>query len=640
MLPFTKELASSFRFDNLAEIEPGRASHATCRHGRRAIMNSGAARDRSKLWVNIQSKYLISTYGLIQKMRASQLLLATLKETPADAEIASHRLMLRAGMIRKVAAGIYNLLPLGLKVVRKIESIVRDEMNRAGAQELLMPAVQPAELWRESGRWVEYGAELFRFKDRHQRDFCLGPTHEEIVTHIVRNEIKSYRQLPMNLYQIQTKFRDEIRPRFGVMRGREFIMKDAYSFDVDQEGLQKSYERMYQAYEEIFRHCGLKFRAVRADSGAIGGSSSHEFHVMADSGEDAIAICTRCDYATNVELAEGIPHDTVRPAPARELQVVDTADQHTVESVAKFLDVPASHVAKTLLVRGTDGVVALVVRGDHELNSVKVEKLPDIATPLEFVQPDEVPRIAGCDVGSIGPKNLDITVIADHSAARMSDFVCGANINNQHFTGVNWRRDVPEPRVADLRKAVTGDSCPNACGKPGAILEIKRGIEVGHVFQLGTKYSESMGATCLDEQGNPVVMPMGCYGIGVTRVAAAAIEQNHDDKGIIWPDSIAPYEIVIAPIGLKKSEAVRNIAEIIYTNLVDAGFDVLIDDRNERPGVMFAEMDLIGIPHRLVIGERGIKNGIVEYKHRGSTQTQEFPIDDIVQTLKTLRDNR
>ena len=573
-------------------------------------------------------------------MRASQLLLATLKETPADAEIVSHQLMLRAGMIRKVAAGIYNLLPLGLRVVRKIERIVREEMNRAGALELLMPAVQPAELWQESGRWVEYGPELLRLKDRHQRDFCLGPTHEEVITNIVRNEIKSYRQLPMNLYQIQTKFRDEIRPRFGVMRGREFIMKDAYSFDVDQAGLQKSYEKMYRAYERIFTRCGLEFRIVRADSGAIGGSSSHEFHVLADSGEDAIAVCTRCDYAANVELAENHPPETERPAPIQELQVVDTADQHTVESVAGLLGIPTSTVAKTLLVRGTDGVVALIVRGDHELNAVKAEKRPEVARPLEFIQPDEVPRIAGCDVGSIGPMDLGITVIADHDAARMSDFVCGANTNNQHLAGVNWGRDIPEPRTADLRKVVAGDPCPNNCGNPEAVLEIKRGIEVGHVFQLGTTYSESMNATCLDKQGRSVAMAMGCYGIGVTRVAAAAIEQNHDENGIIWPDSIAPFEIVITPIGLKKSESVSNIAELVYTSLVEAGFDVLLDDRKERPGVMFAEMDLIGVPHRLVIGERGIKNGVIEYKHRRASQAQDLPIDDIVQMLKTLRENR
>jgi prolyl-tRNA synthetase len=572
-------------------------------------------------------------------MRASKLLLATLKETPADAEVISHQYMLRAGMIRKVATGIYNLLPLGLRVVRKIEHIVREEMNRAEAQELLMPAVQPAELWEESGRWVEYGPELLRFKDRHQRDFCLGPTHEEVVTNIVRNEIKSYRQLPLNLYHIQTKFRDEIRPRFGVMRAREFIMKDAYSFDVDQAGLEASYERMYRAYERIFSRCGLEFRAVSADSGAIGGSTSHEFHVLAESGEDAIAVCSRCDYAANVELAEAVAPEAGRPAPAQDLETVDTPDQLTVERVARFLGVPTSKVAKTLLVRGSDGgAVALIVRGDHELNAVKAEKLSEVAKPLEFIQPGEVSRVAGCDVGSIGPRGLKVPVIADRAASRMSDFVCGANAEGQHLTGVNWGRDLADPRTEDIRKVTSGDPCPGTCKQSGASLEVKRGIEVGHVFQLGTKYSRSMNATCLDEQGNSVIIEMGCYGIGITRIAAAVIEQHHDDHGIIWPDSIAPFEIAVAPIGMKKSEAVRDAAETVYTQLNDAGFDVLIDDRNERPGVMFAELDLIGVPHRLVVGDRGLKNGFIEYKHRRASQAQELPVNDIVETLKTLKD--
>ena len=571
-------------------------------------------------------------------MRTSQLLLATLKENPADAEIISHQLMLRAGMIRKVAAGIYNLLPLGLRVVRKIEAIVREEMNRAGAQELLMPAVQPAELWQESGRWVEYGPELLRFKDRHQRDFCLGPTHEEIITNIIRNEVKSYRQLPMNLYQVQTKFRDEIRPRFGVMRGREFIMKDAYSFDIDRAGLQRSYDSMYEAYERIFTRCGLEFRVVEADSGAIGGKTSHEFHVLADSGEDAIAICRQCNYAANVELAPTLPSTTKRRTPTQQLRTVDTTGHHTVDSVASFLNVDPSKVAKTLLVRGTKGPVALVVRGDHELNAVKAEKLGNVAKPLQFVEPAEVLEVAGCEVGSIGPKGLQVPLLADYAAANMVDFVCGANRNNQHLTGVNWGRDVAEPEVADLRKVVDGDPCPSGCTE--SVLEIKRGIEVGHVFQLGTKYSEAMNATCLDENGNSVVILMGCYGIGVTRVAAAAIEQNHDSKGIIWPDSIAPFEVVIAPIGLSKSETVRKTSELIYTRLQEAGFDVLIDDRNERPGVMFAELDLIGIPHRLVVGERGLKNGSIEYKHRSTEESVELPVDEVIQTLVAIRENK
>ena len=569
-------------------------------------------------------------------MRTSQLLLATLKETPADAEIISHQYMLRAGMIRKVAAGIYNLLPSGLRVVQKIEKIVREEMNKAGAQELLMPAVQPAELWLESGRWNEYGPELLRFKDRHQRDFCIGPTHEEVITNIVRNEIKSYRQLPLNLYQIQTKFRDEIRPRFGVMRGREFIMKDAYSFDVDQAGLQNSYNQMYEAYERIFTRCGLEFRVVAADSGAIGGSTSHEFHVLADSGEDAIAICSQCTYAANVELAPAVGPTDQRPPPKQELRAVDTSGQHTVEQVAKFLEIDASKVAKTLLVRGTKGVVALVVRGDHELNTVKAEKLAEVAKPLEFVDPDEVIEITGCSVGSIGPKDLKVPIIVDHAANFMADFVCGANVEDQHLVGVNWERDIVQPQVADLRKVIDGDPCPLDCA---GVLQVKRGIEVGHVFQLGTKYSEAMNATCLDEQGNSIVMLMGCYGIGVTRVAAAAIEQNHDSKGIIWPDSIAPFEVVVAPIGMNKSKAVQDTSELLYTNLVEAGFDALIDDRLERPGVMFAELDLIGIPHRLVVSERGLRNGTIEYKHRRADKPEELPIDDVIQTLTTFREN-
>ena len=444
-------------------------------------------------------------------MRTSQLLLATLKETPADAEIISHQYMLRAGMIRKVAAGIYNLLPLGLRVVRKIENIVREEMNNAGAQELLMPAVQPAELWQESGRWNEYGPELLRLKDRHQRDFCIGPTHEEVITNIVRNEIKSYRQLPLNLYQVQTKFRDEIRPRFGVMRGREFIMKDAYSFDIDQAGLQNSYNHMYEAYKRIFTRCGLEFRIVAADSGAIGGSTSHEFHVLADSGEDAIAICSHCNYAANVELAPTVALTDKRPPPTQKLEAVDTSGQHTVEQVAGFLGIDTSKVAKTLLVHGTDGVVALVVRGDHELNMVKAEKLAEVAKPLEFIDPDEVKDIAGCSIGSIGPKDLKVPVIVDHAANLMADFVCGANVDDQHLIGVNWERDLAQPKVADLRKVIDGDPCPMGCTGTG-LLRIKRGIEVGHVFQLGTKYSEAMNATCLDEQGNSVVILMGCYG--------------------------------------------------------------------------------------------------------------------------------
>ncbi len=573
-------------------------------------------------------------------MRASRLLIPTLKETPADAEIVSHQLMLRAGMIRKVAAGIYDWLPLGLRVLRKIETIVREEMDRAGAQEMLMPAVQPAELWQESRRWSEYGPELLRFHDRHQREFCFGPTHEEIITALARNEIRSYRQLPLNFYQIQTKFRDEIRPRFGVMRAREFIMKDAYSFHIDRASLQETYDLMYQAYACIFTRVGLKFCAVEADTGAIGGSASHEFHVLADSGEDAIAFCDKYGYAANVELAPALPPMGRRKPPSQAMTEVDTPGQHTIEEVANFLKIAPQATVKTLLVRGVGGAVALILRGDHELNVSKAEKLPQVSKPLEFVGDAELAAAAGCDPGSIGPVGLhDIPVIADESAARLSDFVCGANENGKHLTGVNWGRDVAEPEAADLRRVVDGDPCPAAGAEndPVARLTIKRGIEVGHIFQLGTKYSEAMNAVCLDEHGASVVMPMGCYGIGVSRIAAAAIEQNHDDNGIIWPDAIAPFEVVLIPIGAGKSEKVAKAVETLYKLLLEAGMDVLFDDRDERPGVMFSEADLIGIPHRLVVGERGLKQGVVEYKHRRTHNTQELPCEDVVQTLSTMR---
>jgi prolyl-tRNA synthetase len=575
-------------------------------------------------------------------MRASRLLIPTLKETPADAEIVSHKLMLRAGMIRKVAAGIYDWLPLGLRVLRKVETIVREEMDRAGAQEMLMPAVQPAELWQESTRWDEYGPELLRFQDRHQREFCFGPTHEEIITALVRNEIRSYRQLPVNLYQIQIKFRDEIRPRFGVMRAREFMMKDAYSFHTDQASLQQTYDQMYQAYSRVFTRIGLKFCAVEADTGAIGGSTSHEFHVLAESGEDAIAFCDKYGYAANVELAPALPPMGKRRPPSKQMTEVDTPGQHTIDDVANFLNIDASTTVKTLLVRGVGGAVALVLRGDHELNIAKAEKLAQVSKPLEFVGDAEVEDAAGCAAGSIGPVGLHNTpVIADESAVRLADFVCGANENGKHLTGVNWERDVAEPVVADLRKVVAGDPCPaqGAANDADARITIKRGIEVGHIFQLGTKYSEAMNAVCLDERGDTVVMPMGCYGIGVSRIVAAAIEQNHDADGIIWPDAIAPFEVVIIPIGLKKSEKVAKTAENLYNLLAEAGMDVLLDDRDERPGVMFAEADLIGIPHRLVVGERGIQKGIVEYKPRGTGKQQELPIDDVVEALSAIRES-
>jgi len=567
-------------------------------------------------------------------MRTSKLLLATVKETPADAEVVSHKLMLRAGMIRSLARGLYTWLPMGLRVLHKVENIVREEMDRAGAQEVLMPAVQPAELWQESGRWEQYGPELLRLKDRHQRDFCIGPTHEEVITDLIRRELKSYRQLPANFYQIQTKFRDEIRPRFGIMRAREFLMKDAYSFHTDAQSLQETYRLMYDTYARIFTRIGLQFRAVAADTGAIGGQASHEFHVLADSGEDAIALCDRCDYAANLELAAALPPLGKRAAPGAAMTTVDTPNAHTIEEVSRFLKVPPERTIKTLLVRGTGGVVALVLRGDHELNVVKAQRLPQVAKPLELVTPGEVEIAAGCEPGSIGPVGLTITVVADESAARLADFVCGANVNGKHLLNVNWGRDVAEPVVADIRNAVAGDPCPtDGCqGK----LSIRRGIEVGHVFQLDTKYSEAMKATVLDEGGRAVVMPMGCYGIGVSRVVAAAIEQNHDANGIIWPAPIAPFTVAIVPIGYQKSDAVRSTVDKLYDDLAGAGIDVLLDDRDERPGVMFADIDLIGIPHRLVIGDKGIAKHVAEYKGRRDGKSREIPLATVVSDVRRM----
>jgi len=568
-------------------------------------------------------------------MRVSRFLLSTVRETPAEAETISHQLMLRAGMIRKLAAGVYSWLPLGLRVLRKVEGIVREEMNHAGAQEVLMPAVQPAELWQESGRWEKYGPELLRMKDRHQRDFCFGPTHEEVITEMARRELKSYRQLPANFYQIQMKFRDEIRPRFGVMRAREFLMKDAYSFHLDSASLKETYDVMHATYSRIFRRVGLEFRPVAADTGAIGGSASHEFHVLADSGEDSIAICNKCDYAANVELAPALPpvgkrHDSNKP-----MQTVDTPGQHSIEEVSRFLGIDPTQTVKTLLVKGTGGVIALVLRGDHELNAIKAEKLPQLAKPLMFVTPGEVELAAGCEPGSIGPVGLKITVIADESAARMTDFVCGANVNGKHLMNVNWGRDLPEPEVADLRNVVPGDPCPSAeHANCTGTLSIRRGIEVGHIFQLGTKYSEAMQATVLDEAGQSVVMPMGCYGIGVSRVVAAAIEQNHDDNGIVWPDAIAPFHVAIVPIGYRKSEKVRETADQLYDSLVQMGLDVLLDDRDERPGVIFADMDLVGIPHRVVIGDKGLAKGVIEYKGRRDAAPGELPLANAASEIR------
>ncbi len=564
-------------------------------------------------------------------MRTSQFLLATVKETPADAEIISHQLMIRAGLVRKMAAGLYNWLPMGLRVLRKVEAIIREEMENANAQEVLMPIVQPAELWEESGRWKEYGPELLRMHDRHNREFCLGPTHEEIITDMIRREIRSYRQLPATFFQIQTKFRDEIRPRFGVMRSREFIMKDAYSFHLDNTSLDATYARMHEAYTRIFTRFGLKFRPVNADSGSIGGALSHEFHVLADSGEDAIAFSDGSDYAANVELAEALPPVGDRPSASQKMTSIDTPKQHSIDDVSQFLNIDAKQCLKTLIVEGVDeSLVALVLRGDHELNAIKAEKHPAIAEPLIMADEARIAKELGCKVGSIGPVGLDILVLVDHSAAHVADFVCGANKDGQHLTGVNWGRDLDEPDCIDIRNVVNGDISPDGEGT----LNIARGIEVGHIFQLGDKYSKAMNASVLNENGKQQVMTMGCYGIGVTRIVAAAIEQNHDDKGIIWPDAIAPFHVSILPMNMHKSERLREAVDTLYTDLKQAGFDVLLDDRKERPGVMFADMELIGIPHRLVLGDRGLDKGMVEYKGRRDSDSIDTPLDGIIEFLK------
>ncbi len=565
-------------------------------------------------------------------MRLSRFPLSTLKENPADAEIVSHQLMMRAGMLRKQAAGIYSWLPLGLRVLRKVEAIVREEMERAGALELLMPTVQPAELWEESGRWEQYGPELLRMHDRHQREFCLGPTHEEIITDIARREIRSYKQLPVNYYQIQTKFRDEIRPRFGVMRAREFLMKDAYSFHVDQASLEETYQVMFDTYSRIFTRLGLEFRAVQADSGAIGGSVSHEFHVLAESGEDAIAFSSGGNYAANVERAEALVPPGERPAATVDMTVVDTPGQHSIEEVCSFMQVTPQQCVKTLLVHGEDTeLVALVLRGDHELNAVKAEQLEAVATPLQFASDEQIRQVLGCGTGSLGPVKLPVPVIVDHSAAQLADFVCGANEDGKHLMGVNWERDLPAPLCADLRNVIDGDPSPDGDGTLG----IARGIEVGHIFQLGKKYSEAMKANVLDEQGKEQAMIMGCYGIGVSRIVAAAIEQNNDDNGMIWPDAIAPFQVALLPMNMKKSRRIRDAAEAIYEQLVMAGFEVLLDDRPVRPGVMFSEMELIGIPHRIVIGEKNLDRDMLEYKSRRDTDSRDIPRDELVDFLKT-----
>ena len=567
-------------------------------------------------------------------MRSSQVLVATLKETPADAEIISHQLMLRAGLIRRLASGLYTWLPMGLKVLRKAEAIVREEMANAGAQELLMPSIQPSELWQESQRWEKYGPELLRITDRHDREFCYGPTHEEVITDLVRQEIRSYKQLPITFYQIQTKFRDEIRPRFGLMRAREFLMKDAYSFHLDTDSLQQTYDDMFAAYSRIFERMGLDFRPVQADTGSIGGDASHEFHVLASSGEDAIAFSDQSQYASNVELAEAVAPTGDRPAPTQAMTTIDTPKQHTIEQVCDFMKVTPRQCVKTLLVEGNEegSVVALVLRGDHELNDIKAEKHPLIATPLTFATPEQVTEACGANIGSIGPVGLTTPIIVDRAAAHVADFICGANQNEQHLSGVNWSRDLPEPETADLRNVVAGDASPDGKG----VLDIVRGIEVGHIFQLGDNYSEKLNANVLAESGKSQILTMGCYGIGVSRVVAAAIEQNHDDRGIIWPLALAPFQVVLVPINAHKSARLREAAEAMYQTLVNAGFDILLDDRGQRPGVAFADMDLIGIPHRLILGERGLDEGNVEYKRRADGHSTEFAIDDVVAELQQL----
>ncbi|MFU8764686.1 MAG: proline--tRNA ligase [Haliea sp.] len=556
-------------------------------------------------------------------MRTSNYLISTQKETPADAEVISHQLMLRAGLIRKLAAGLYTWLPLGLRVLRKVEQVVREEMDASGAIEVSMPVVQPAELWQESGRWEQYGPELLRIQDRHQRDFCLGPTHEEVITDLVRNEVKSYKQLPLNLYQIQTKVRDEIRPRFGIMRGREFLMKDAYSFHIDQASLETTYQVMHSTYSSIFTRLGLEFRPVIADTGSIGGSASHEFHVLANAGEDAIAFSDASDYAANVEMAEALPPLEPRPAPTANMAEVPTPGVRSIDELAALLEVSPTSTVKTLLVQGEEPgtLVALVLRGDHQLNSIKAEKLAGVANPLTMAGEDAVRAACGAGFGSLGPVGLPLPVIVDRSAAQLADFICGANRDDTHLTGVNWDRDCPLDRVEDLRNVQEGDPSPDGQGR----LLIRRGIEVGHIFQLGTKYSEAMNATVLDENGKSVTVAMGCYGIGVSRIVAAAIEQNHDDHGIIWPEAMAPFQLAIVPLNMQKSEAVTECALALYQRFREAGVDVLLDDRNERPGVKFADMELMGIPHRLVVGDRALAEGNLEYKGRRDAEPTMIP---------------
>lgn len=564
-------------------------------------------------------------------MRASQLFISTLKEVPAEAELVSHRLMLRAGMIRRLSSGLYTWLPLGLRTLRKVEQVIREEMQNAGSQELLMPVVQPAELWQESGRWQQYGPELLRLKDRHERDFCLGPTHEEVITDLMRRELNSYKQLPINVFQVQTKFRDEIRPRFGVMRSREFIMKDAYSFHIDQASLDATYQAMYDAYCRIFTRLGLNYRAVMADTGSIGGSNSHEFQVLAQSGEDAVVYSTASDYAANIEKAEAWFEPVELAAPSRELEKVDTPNAKTIAALVENFDLPIEKTVKTLIVHGSEGgLVALIVRGDHELNEIKAEHLDEVAAPLTFASDDDVREAIGAGFGSLGPIGLAIPIVVDRDVSIMSDFAAGANEDGKHYFGINWERDLPLPRVADLRNIVEGDRAPDGKGE----LRIARGVEVGHIFQLGDKYSQAMNATVLDENGKAKILSMGCYGIGVTRVVAAAIEQNHDDAGIIWPEALAPFQVAIVPMNAHKSERVRETSETLYKALEAQGIEVLLDDRDQRPGAKFADLELMGIPHRIVIGDRSLDKQELEYKGRTDSEATMVPQADIIEFLK------
>jgi prolyl-tRNA synthetase len=567
-------------------------------------------------------------------MRTSQFPLQTLKEVPADAQIPSHQLMMRAGLIRKLAAGLYTWMPLGLRVLRKVEAIVRDEMNKAGALEVLMPAVQPAELWEESGRWQKYGAELLRLQDRHGRDFCFGPTHEEIITDLARNELSSYKQLPINFYQIQTKFRDERRPRFGVMRAREFLMKDAYSFHANAESLQETYDAMHAAYCAVFERCGLNYRPVAADTGSIGGNASHEFHVLADAGEDAIAFSTESDYAANVELAEALAPKAQADAASEEMRTVDTPNAKTIDEIVEQFKQPIERTVKTLIVRANEEadneLVAIIMRGDHELNEIKAAKHPLLTDPIQMATEEEIRAAIGAGPGSLGPAGLKMPVLVDRAAAVANDFSAGANEDGKHFFGLNWGRDVELGEVVDLRNVIEGD--PSPCGK--GQITIARGIEVGHIFQLGQTYSEKLNCTVLDENGKSIVTTMGCYGIGVSRVVGAAIEQHHDDNGIVWPTAMAPFQVTLIPMNMKKSERVREAAEKLYNELKDAGIDVLFDDRDARPGVMFADCELIGIPHRVVIGDRSLDNGEVEYRARTADDNEMMPLEGFVETLR------